>query len=116
MKLLSIFAACALVSASVEAKTFLFPIPQEVKWARTTSVLSEKFKFKGIQNKNLQKDADRYLDLIKNERWVPIQVTTDNSTVTPTLIKFNASTFKFQTTQPRLISMSMNHTLWRLPN
>ncbi|KAI9264621.1 glycoside hydrolase superfamily [Helicostylum pulchrum] len=84
MKLLSLVAACALVSASVEAKTFLFPIPQEVEWSGTTAILSNKFSFQGIQNKNLQKAADRYLDLIKKERWVPVSVGTDNTTTTPT--------------------------------
>ncbi|KAI9354378.1 glycoside hydrolase superfamily [Pilaira anomala] len=112
MKLISIFAACVLVSASVEAKTFLFPIPQEVKWAGTTAVLSEKFKFKGIQNKNLQKAADRYLDLIKNERWVPVQVTTDNSTVTPTHNKIQGINFQVSDNTAKVdINVDESYTL-----
>lgn len=68
----------------IEAKTFLFPIPQQVEWFGTTSILPTSFKFKGIQNENLQNAADRYLDLIRKERWVPVQISADNSTVYPT--------------------------------
>ncbi|KAG2194475.1 hypothetical protein INT46_004845 [Mucor plumbeus] len=81
MKLLSLVAACALVSAGIEAKTFLFPIPQDVEWSGTSAVVSNNFKFQGIQNKHVQAAADRYLSLIKKEKWVPVQVSTDNSTV-----------------------------------
>jgi hexosaminidase len=81
MKLLSLFAACVLVSVSVDAKTFLYPAPQDVDWLGTAAPLAKKFRFHGIQNSNLQKAADRYLDLIKKEQWVPVQVSTDDSTV-----------------------------------
>lgn len=80
MKLLSIFAACALVSAGIEAKTFLFPIPQNVEWSGTTASVSNNFKFQGIQNKNLQSAANRYWSMIQKEKWVPVQVSLDNST------------------------------------
>lgn len=45
--------------------------------------MSNSFKFQGIQNSHLQKAAYRYLDLVRKERWVPVQVSTDNSTVQP---------------------------------
>lgn len=82
MKLLSIVAACALVSAGIEAKTFLFPIPQEVEWYGSSVHISDNFQFQNIQNNHVQKAADRYLDLMRKEKWVPVQVSTDNSTVT----------------------------------
>lgn len=82
MKLISIVAACALVSASVEAKTFLFPIPQEVQWFGTSAHIStDKFRLENIQNNHVQKAAERYIDLIKKEKWTPVQVSTDNATV-----------------------------------
>jgi hypothetical protein len=54
MKLLSTVAACALVSAGIEGKTFLFPVPQEVEWSGTTATVAHNFRFQGIQNKNVQ--------------------------------------------------------------
>jgi hexosaminidase len=84
MKFLSLVAACALVSTVVEAKTFLFPTPQDVQWSGTSAVLADKFRFQGIQNKHVQAAADRYLTLIKSEKWKPISVTTDKTTVKPT--------------------------------
>ncbi|CEP14763.1 hypothetical protein [Parasitella parasitica] len=81
MQLLSIIAACALVSAGIEAKTFLFPIPQEVSWSGTSTIFSNSFKISGAQNAHVKKAADRYLSLIKKERWVPVQVSTDKTTV-----------------------------------
>jgi hypothetical protein len=33
MKLLSTVTACALVSAGIEAKALLFPVPQEAEWS-----------------------------------------------------------------------------------
>jgi hexosaminidase len=83
MKFLSLVAACALVSTIAEAKTFLFPAPQDVQWSGTGAVLADKFRFQGIQNKHVQAAADRYLTLIKNEKWKPISVTTDKTTVKP---------------------------------
>ena len=82
MKLLSVVAACALVSAGIEAKTFLFPAPQDIEWSGSTSTLSNNFKFRGIKNGRVQKAAKRYAELIKDEKWTPVQVSTDNSTVT----------------------------------
>lgn len=81
MKLLSVIAACALVSAGVEAKTFLFPIPQDVAWAGTSTTLSSNFKISGAQNAHVKKAAARYLSLIKKEKWVPVQVSTDKTKV-----------------------------------
>ncbi|KAL7314745.1 Glucosamine-6-phosphate isomerase (Glucosamine-6-phosphate deaminase) (GNPDA) (GlcN6P deaminase) [Mucor circinelloides] len=81
MKLLSVIAACALVSAGVEAKTFLFPIPQDVAWAGTSTTLSSNFKISGAQNTHVKSAAKRYLSLIKSEKWVPVQVATDKTKV-----------------------------------
>jgi hexosaminidase len=81
MKFLSLVAACALISATVDAKTFLYPTPQDVNWLGTAAPLAKNFRFHGIQNENLQKAADRYLDLIHKEQWVPVQVSTDNTIV-----------------------------------
>lgn len=84
MKVISLVASCALVSAIVEAKTYLFPVPQDVQWAGTTAVLAHKFRFQGIQNKHIQAAADRYLNLIKNEKWQPVSVSTEKTTVNRT--------------------------------
>ncbi|KAG1061216.1 hypothetical protein G6F42_027736 [Rhizopus arrhizus] len=81
MKLLSVIAACALVSAGVEAKTFLYPIPQDVAWAGTSTTLSSNFKISGAQNTHVKSAAKRYLSLIKSEKWVPVQVATDKTKV-----------------------------------
>jgi hexosaminidase len=74
MKLLSLFAAVALVSTAVDAKTFLFPAPQDVTWSGTSVGLASHFQITGIQNQNVKAAADRYLALIKKERWVPVSV------------------------------------------
>lgn len=81
MKLLSLLAAVALVSSAVDAKTFLFPVPQETTWSGTSVGLSSHFKINGIKNQNVQAAADRYLSLIKKERWVPVSVPATKTTV-----------------------------------
>ena len=85
MQLLSLFAAVALVStAVVDAKTFLFPAPQDVTWSGTSAVLSNHLTFNGIKNQHVKAAAQRYAALIKKERWVPVQVSTDHTKVKAT--------------------------------
>lgn len=81
MKLLSIVSACALVTAGIEAKTFLFPIPQVVEWYGTSAHIADSFQFRNIHNTHVQRATKRYLDLIRGESWEPVQVSSNNSTV-----------------------------------
>lgn len=84
MKLISLFAAVALVSTAVDAKTFLFPAPQEVDWTGSSAVLAKNLNFKGIKNQHVKAAAQRYASLIKKERWVPVEVCTDDCAVKTT--------------------------------
>lgn len=102
MKLLSVIAACALVSAGVEAKTFLFPIPQDVAWAGTSTTLSSNFKISGAQNAHVKKAADRYLALIKKEKWVPVQVSTDKTKVKASKNKLKGINIKVKNNKAKL--------------
>ncbi|KAI9487777.1 MAG: glycoside hydrolase superfamily [Benjaminiella poitrasii] len=94
MKLLSLVAACILVSTGIDAKTFLFPTPQEVEWSGTKATLSKNFRFEGIQNKHVKSAANRYWDMIKKERWTPVQVATDNPPVKATKNKLKGINFQ----------------------
>ncbi|KAI8060395.1 glycoside hydrolase superfamily [Gilbertella persicaria] len=100
MKFISLFVTCVLVS--VEAKTFLYPVPQEVTWSDSAAVLSNDFSFQGIQNKMVQKAADRYLRLIKKEQWVPVQVSTENITTSLALHPLQGIHFQVADNQVKL--------------
>ncbi|OBZ83220.1 Beta-hexosaminidase 1 [Choanephora cucurbitarum] len=80
MKWITLVAVCTF--ALVDARTFLYPTPQEYKWTDKIARLSEDFHFHGIQNPILEKAARRYLKLIRKERWEPVQVATQKTTVT----------------------------------
>lgn len=84
MKFTSISVAAALVAtaATVQAKTWLFPIPQQVEWTDHVAPLSHKFKITGAQNKHVKDAAKRYSHLIQEEKWVPVQVAYSNETLT----------------------------------
>lgn len=64
-----------LLFAAIEAKTLLFPIPQNVSWTGSMNELSNNFDIKGAKNVHVQNAARRYHRLILKERWVPVQVT-----------------------------------------
>jgi hexosaminidase len=81
MKVLSIVSACVLITAGADAKTFLYPIPQHVEWYGTSAHIADTFKFRNIHNEQVHKAANRYMNLIRKEKWEPVQVSTDNSTV-----------------------------------
>ncbi|KAI8368820.1 glycoside hydrolase superfamily [Choanephora cucurbitarum] len=80
MKWITLAAVCTF--ALVDARTFLYPTPQEYEWTDRIAKLSEDFHFHGIQNSILEKAARRYLKLIQKERWEPVQVATQKTTVT----------------------------------
>jgi hexosaminidase len=112
MKLLSVFAACALVSAGVEAKTFLFPAPQSVEWSGTSTAISSNFKFSGIQNSHVKAAAAKYLKLIKKEKWVPVQVSTDKTTVKYVKNQLTGINFKVADNKAKLdIGVDESYTL-----
>ncbi|KAI7900400.1 glycoside hydrolase superfamily [Cokeromyces recurvatus] len=102
MKLLSLATICILISTCIEARTFLFPIPQEVEWLGTKTLLSNDFRFMGIENKYVQSAANRYLSLIKRERWRAVQVTTDNCTVVLTKKKLKGIHFQVEDNSAKL--------------
>lgn len=82
---------------SIQAKTFLFPIPQHVIWFGTTSFfLSDptKFQLGGIENPHLQAAALRYLSLIQHERWQPVQKSNETTMVQATLNEINRIQFQ----------------------
>ncbi|KAG2237180.1 glycoside hydrolase superfamily [Thamnidium elegans] len=68
-------AAAAILFASVDAKTLLFPIPQSVSWTGSTNQLSNDFKITGAKNVHVKDAAKRYNKLIHKENWVQVQVT-----------------------------------------
>ncbi|KAI8973000.1 glycoside hydrolase superfamily [Pilobolus umbonatus] len=63
----------------VESKTYLFPIPQTVEWTGYGSILADQFTVEGQNNLYLHSAVDRYLRLIKMEKWKPVQVPADNT-------------------------------------
>ncbi|SAM02102.1 hypothetical protein [Absidia glauca] len=74
MKITFAIASAALLFCAVDAETFLFPIPQEVKWTGHGAALSHDFKITGAQNNNVKEAAKRYTKLIRKEKWEPVQV------------------------------------------
>ncbi|KAJ8654538.1 hypothetical protein O0I10_009844 [Lichtheimia ornata] len=83
MKFISVAVASALVlsSAVVDAKTWLFPIPQSIEWTGSTAALARNFKIRGAQHDHVQSAAQRYVNLIYKEKWTPVQVAYDNETL-----------------------------------
>ncbi|CAO3660348.1 unnamed protein product [Rhizopus stolonifer] len=69
------FAIFTAFFAISEAKTLLFPIPQNVSWTGAQIILADNFEITGAKNVHVQEAADRYRKLIHKERWVPVQVT-----------------------------------------
>lgn len=94
MKYLSLLVVCTLVLTTADAKTFLFPTPQSVSWSGTSAVLSGRLHFSGIKNTHVKAAAKRYSALIRKERWVPVQVSSDNSTITTTDSKITGIDFE----------------------
>ncbi|KAI8333762.1 glycoside hydrolase superfamily [Blakeslea trispora] len=80
MKWTTLAAICLFTLA--EARTFLYPIPQNHQWTDKIAKLSDDFHFQGIQNPVLKRAAHRYLELIRKERWEPVQVATHPTTTT----------------------------------
>ncbi|KAF7723669.1 hypothetical protein EC973_001760 [Apophysomyces ossiformis] len=74
MKLTCIALATALTLQTVKAKTFLFPIPQQVDWTGYTTTLDHHFQVVGNQHPHVREAAKRYMGLIRKEKWVPVQV------------------------------------------
>lgn len=83
MKFISVAIASALVLSStvVDAKTWLFPIPQSIEWTGSTAALARNFKIRGAQHDHVQSAAQRYVNLIYKEKWTPVQVAYDNETL-----------------------------------
>ncbi|CEG82842.1 Putative Beta-hexosaminidase [Rhizopus microsporus] len=75
MKLSIAAAAALLLSTVIDAKTLLFPIPQDVSWTGAQKSLSSNFKITGADNTYVQDASKRYTKLIHKESWVPVQVT-----------------------------------------
>ncbi|KAI9264831.1 glycoside hydrolase superfamily [Sporodiniella umbellata] len=75
MKFSITFAILATFFAASEAKTLLFPIPQNITWTGAQATLSSNFRITGAKNSHVKEAADRYQKLISKERWVPVQVT-----------------------------------------
>ncbi|ORE03813.1 hypothetical protein BCV72DRAFT_257614 [Rhizopus microsporus var. microsporus] len=102
MKTLSLIAISLLLLQVSEAKTFLFPIPQQVEWAGASVPLSDTFRFEGIQNPNVAKAAVRYKDLIISERWTPVQKMTNRLVVNKSLNELQGILFQVSDNQIKL--------------
>lgn len=102
MKTLSLIAISLLLLQVSEAKTFLFPIPQQVEWTGASVPLSDTFRFEGIQNPNVAKAAVRYKDLIINERWTPVQKMTNRLVVNKSLNELQGILFQVSDNQIKL--------------
>lgn len=74
MKISFAIASVALLFCTVDAETFLFPIPQEVQWTGHAATLANDFWFSGAQNDFVQDAASRTLRTIRKEKWDPVQV------------------------------------------
>ncbi|CAO3637158.1 unnamed protein product [Cunninghamella blakesleeana] len=74
MKISFAIGALVTVLGLVDAKTFLFPIPQEVNWTGKAATLSSDFQIIGATNTHVKEAAKRYQKLIRKERWEPVQV------------------------------------------
>ncbi|KAI9032753.1 glycoside hydrolase superfamily [Phycomyces nitens] len=85
MKISLAIAATAIAFGAVDAKTFLFPIPQSVEWTGRSASLSSDFKITGAKHAHVKDAAKRYNRLIHQEKWVPVQVPyTKNPVLKPT--------------------------------
>lgn len=102
MKLLSLFAVCTFILTTVSAETFLFPAPQKVSWYGTSAILSDRLHFNGIKNPQVKAATKRYSALIKHERWIPVQVASNNTTVTATDTKVTGIDFDVSDNQAKL--------------
>ncbi|KAI9265556.1 glycoside hydrolase superfamily [Helicostylum pulchrum] len=102
MNLLSLAAVCCLVSTLVESKTFLFPDPQTVNWYGTSAILSDRLRFSGVNNSYVKNAVQRYSLLIKEEKWVPVQVPSTNFTVEATSETITGIDFKIQNNKAKL--------------
>ncbi|KAG0169824.1 hypothetical protein DFQ28_008738 [Apophysomyces sp. BC1034] len=85
MKFASIAVATALIVQCAQAKTFLFPIPQQVDWTGHTVTLDHDFHFQSIGDRHphVRDAARRYRKLIQKEHWVPVQVAYEKDDVKP---------------------------------
>ncbi|CAO3664780.1 unnamed protein product [Rhizopus stolonifer] len=102
MKLHTLFTSSLLILNVVEAKTFLFPIPQQVEWSGSSAIVSNNFRFEGVQNPNVAKAITRYKALIFQERWTPVQVATDVSKVTASPNQLQGLLFQIADNQVKL--------------
>jgi hexosaminidase len=73
MKFTTILTATVLLTAYIEAKTWLLPIPQSVKWTGYQLQLDPDFNIVGAANLYVHDAAKRYKNLIFEERWIPYQ-------------------------------------------
>lgn len=102
MKLHTLFASSLLILSVIEAKTFLFPIPQQVEWTGFSAIVSNNFRFEGVQNPNVAKATARYKALIFQERWTPVQVATDVSKVAASPNQLQGLLFQIADNQVKL--------------
>ncbi|KAG2224208.1 hypothetical protein INT45_001326 [Circinella minor] len=79
---LTFISSLFLAATTVQAKTWLLPIPQSVEWTGHAAPLSHRFTIRGgDNNKHVRKAAKRYTDLIFKERWVKVQVDYEKETL-----------------------------------
>lgn len=83
MKALSLLTISITLLTRIEAKTLLFPDPQQVDWLGTAVTFARHFQFQNLRNSHVDNATKRYWNIITKERWVPVQVSTDKSTVKP---------------------------------
>lgn len=73
MKFITVLAAVSLLVASIDAKTWLLPIPQSLEWTGSEIPLDKNFDIHAPDNAQAQEAANRYKQLILKEKWVPYQ-------------------------------------------
>ncbi|RUS18181.1 glycoside hydrolase superfamily, partial [Endogone sp. FLAS-F59071] len=76
-------ASVAVAVTSVFGEPWLWPIPQTVAWGSTVLKIEDHVSFNGFDTSLLQGARDRYENLIKSERWIPVQVSYNVSHLDP---------------------------------